>query len=112
MKTRFFSFLLIFVLSGTLALAQSSGKMGFGLLGGVNFQNLNGKDASGDKLTNDMILGYHAGVNIQIPIAPEFYFQPGLLFSTKGAKNETTVLGTTFTSTTKLMYIELPLNLV
>ena len=93
-------------------MAQSSGKMSFGILGGVNFQNLNGKDASGDKLENDMIIGYHAGVNVQIPIAPQFYFQPGLLYSSKGAKNTYTVLGTEYTSTTKLSYIELPLNLV
>ena len=93
-------------------MAQNTGKMSVGVLGGVNFQNLNGKDASGDKLTNEMILGYHAGLNIQIPIAPQFYFQPGLMFSTKGAKNTYTILGTDITRTTKLSYIELPLNLV
>lgn len=59
-----------------------------------------------------MIIGFHAGVNVLIPIAPEFYFQPGLLFSTKGATNEEVVLGTTYTTTTKFSYIELPLNLV
>lgn len=87
-------------------MAQSS--TAFAVLGGVNLQNLNGKDYLGNKLENDMILGFHAGVNAQIPIAPEFYFQPGLLFSTKGAKN--TDLG--ITSTYHLSYIELPLNLV
>ena len=46
--------------------------------------------------------------NIQIPVAPEFYFQPGLLFSTKGAKNSYGSL----TGTYKLSYIELPLNIV
>ncbi len=112
MKTRFLSLLMIFALTFSVAVAQEAGKMSFGVLGGVNFQNLNGKDYSGDKLENELILGYHVGVNLQIPIAPQFYFQPGLLFSTKGAKNETTVLGTTITSTTKLSYIEMPLNLV
>ncbi len=107
MKTKIISFLTIVMLSGTMAFAQ-----GVGILGGVNFQNLNGKDYKGDKLTNDMLIGFHAGVNLQIPIAPEFYFQPGLLFSTKGAKNVTDVLGTTYTTTTKISYIELPLNLV
>lgn len=100
------------VLSGTLAIAQGTSKLSVGVLGGVNFQNLNGKDASGDKLTNDMIVGYHAGVNVQIPIAPQFYFQPGLLYSTKGAKNTFSILGTSYTSTTRLSYIEMPLNLV
>ena len=55
-----------------------------------------------------MIIGYHAGVNVQIPVASEFYFQPGLLFSTKGAKN----VSGSVTNTTKLSYVELPLNMV
>lgn len=112
MKTRFLTILTIVALSITMASAQGTDKMSFGILGGVNFQNLNGKDASGDKLENEMILGYHAGVNVQIPIAPQFYFQPGLIFSIKGAQNNYSVLGVDFTSTTKLSYVEMPLNLV
>jgi len=114
MKTQIFSLVLILAMSGSIAIAQSTdkAKMSFGILGGVNFQNLNGKDASGDKLTNDMILGFHAGVNVMIPIAPQFYFQPGLMYSTKGAKATYTVLGNTITQTTKLTYLEVPLNLV
>jgi Outer membrane protein beta-barrel domain len=110
MKTKLISIVLILMLSAPLAIAQSTekGKMSFAILGGVNLQNLNGKDDGGTKLKNDMIIGYHAGVNIQIPIAPEFYFQPGLLFTTKGAKQTDGSL----TNTYKLSYIELPLNLV
>lgn len=110
MKTRLISFGLILMLSAPLAFAQSTekGKMSFAILGGINLQNLTGKDNNGNKLENDMIIGYHGGVNIQIPIAPEFYFQPGLLFTTKGAKNTYGSL----TGTYKLSYIELPLNLV
>ncbi|MFZ4547032.1 MAG: outer membrane beta-barrel protein [Bacteroidales bacterium] len=110
MKTKLISIAMILMLSGSLAMAQGYDKVktSFGLIGGINFQNLTGKDASGDKLANDLILGYHAGVNIQIPLAPQFYFQPGLLFSTKGAKNSYSSI----TSTTKLSYIEMPLNLV
>lgn len=111
MKTKIILFFAALMFSTTLVSAQSSG-MQFGILGGVNFQNLNGKDFRGDKLENDMIVGFHAGVNVLIPIAPEFYFQPGLLFSTKGATNENVVLGTTITTTTNLSYIELPINLV
>lgn len=114
MKTKAISFLVILTLSTSLAFAQSTGNTGmsFGILGGVNFQNLNGKDYEGDKLENDMILGYHVGVNLQIPIVPEFYFQPGLLFSTKGAKNSEVLLGTEITTTYNLSYLELPLNFV
>jgi hypothetical protein len=114
MKTKIFTIALILSLSASFALGQAAekGKTSFGVLGGINFQNLNGKFSSGDKLANDMLLGYHAGVNLQIPIVPEFYFQPGLMFAVKGAKNTTTIFGTEFTDKTKLNYIEMPLNLV
>jgi hypothetical protein len=107
MKTRLISLIMILLLTAPLAIAQSTdkGKISFAVLGGVNFQNLNGKAINGDKLTNDMIVGFHVGANAQIPVAPEFFFQPGLLFSTKGAKY-------TNGSSMKLSYIELPLDFV
>ncbi len=110
MKTIQISLILIFSLLVSSAIAQTGeiGKTSFAVLGGVNFQNLNGEDMSGNKLENDLIVGYHFGINVQIPVAPEFYFQPGLQFSTKGAKNTLSVLSGTY----KLSYIELPLNFV
>jgi hypothetical protein len=99
-----------FLFSASIAAAQlpAQQRMSFGILGGVNFQNLNGKDMAGNKLENTLIPGFHGGVNVQIPVAPEFYFQPGLLFSTKGAKVSSEPVTTTY----KLSYIELPLNVV
>ena len=110
MKIKITTIALMLLFSATLTFAQSTYRQGpaFGLLGGINFQNLNGKDISGNNLENDMIIGYHIGANVQLPIAPEFYFQPGLLFSTKGAK---TTEGPV-TSTYNLSYLELPLNFV
>lgn len=112
MKNKLVSIVLILVLSASVAISQEKSKMSFGILGGVNFQNLNGKLSSGDKLENDMLLGFHGGVNVQIPVAPEFYFQPGLMFATKGAKDTYTILGAEFTDEIKINYIEMPLNLV
>jgi hypothetical protein len=114
MKNRLVSIVLLLVLTVSVSLAQTTdrAKMSFGILGGVNFQNLNGKLSSGDKLENDMLLGFHGGINVQLPIAPEFYFQPGLMFAVKGAKNTTTILGSEITDEIKLNYIEVPLNLV
>jgi hypothetical protein len=110
MKTRLISLAVILILSVPMVTAQNTekSKTSFAILGGINLQNLNGKDKSGNKLDNNLQPGFHAGLNIQIPIAPSFCFQPGLLFTTKGAKNTGSVL----TTTTKLSYIELPLNLV
>jgi hypothetical protein len=110
MKIKIIFFALSFLFSVSLAIGQIAdrAKPAFGVTGGVNFQNLNGKDRNGNKLDNDMIMGFNVGANVQIPIVPEFFFQPGLLFSTKGAKN---VAGPV-TTTIRLSYIELPLNLV
>jgi hypothetical protein len=108
MKTKLLFIISILILSATFTTAQETKRISLGILGGVNFQNLNGKDFNGDKLENDLIVGYHFGANVMILIAPEFYFQPGLLFSTKGAKHEDNAV----TTTVNLSYIEMPLNLV
>ncbi|MRR22052.1 PorT family protein [bacterium] len=110
MKTKFLT-ISAMILFSTLALQA---QIGFGILGGVNFQNINGKNSNGDKLENGLMTGFHAGVNVNIPMAPDFFFQPGLLFSVKGAKNEfyTPPLKASgdYTTTTSLSYIEMPLN--
>jgi hypothetical protein len=112
MKTKFFSISALLMLLTITMQAQ----IGFGILGGVNFQNINGKDNSGNKLQNGLLTGFHAGINVNIPVAPEFYFQPGLLFSVKGAKNDffspPTKASGDLVTTTKLSYIEIPLNLL
>lgn len=95
-----------------LFLANAAFAQGFGVRAGVNLQNINGKDATGDKLENDMSLGFNVGVNYEMMVGTDIYFQPGLLFSTKGAKDEMVILGETIKSKLALSYIELPLNIV
>jgi len=85
-------------------------KTSLGLRAGVNFQNINGKDENGDKLENDILTGFNIGVNAEIPVGVDFYFQPGLLYTIKGAKNEDVILGQSFNTTLKISYLELPLN--
>jgi hypothetical protein len=104
MKTTNLLLAVAFALIVSSAMGQEKTTIAF--LGGVNFQNLNGEDSDGKKLENQMIVGYHIGLNVQIPLAPEFYLQPGLQLSTKGAKDT----DGDFTSTYKLSYIELPIN--
>lgn len=84
MKIRIIAILLTFVVALPFASGQ---KPSFGILGGANFQNINGKNVFGDKFENKIIPGFHAGFDIQIPLVPDFYFQPGLLFTTKGSSN-------------------------
>ncbi|MFT3825080.1 MAG: porin family protein [Chitinophagaceae bacterium] len=90
--------------AGTMA--QSTATMGrttFGIRAGVNFQNINGKDESGDNLDYKIKTGFHVGVNAEVPVAPDFYIQPGVLFTTKGAKyNDDVKLN--------ISYLEVPVN--
>lgn len=101
---------ILFMFSSPVVQAQLMDKSGltFTVFGGVNFQNLNGKDANGDKYNNDLLVGFHVGAQVRIPIAPTFYFQPGLIYTTKGAKNSEGQVDYKY----KLGYVELPLNLV
>jgi len=85
--------------------AQDNG-ISFGARAGVNFHNLNGKDENGDKLSNKLIPGFNVGANVEIPVATDFYVQPGLLFTTKGAKWKTVDVKTT------LSYLEIPINFI
>ena len=106
MKTHILSFLMLILMSS----AATAQDRKFGVQAGVNFQNLNGKNVNGDKLENGLMFGYHAGVNMLIPISPEIYFQPGLLFSVKGATYD--LIGIPHNVKVKLNYLELPLNLL
>jgi len=101
----------ILLMAFTVSLqAQDEGGLSFGIRAGVNFQNINGKDANGDKLTNDLVTRYHAGVQVDIPVAPQFYFQPGLIFTTKGSKGDVPYLEQIATRTINLSYVEIPMN--
>ena len=84
MKTGLILAVLITCISFT-SIAQTT----FGIRGGVNFQNLNGKDEDGSKLSNKLKTGVNIGVTADIPVAaPDYFVQSGLLFTSKGAKIE------------------------
>lgn len=88
------------ILSGGVAYSQIS----LGIKAGVNLQNFNGEDDDGDDLEMDLKPGFLVGADVEIPVAQDFYFRPGLLFSTKGAKEDDTKA--------IVSYIELPLHLM
>jgi len=101
MKSRIFILTAALAALGTVTQAQ---KTTFGIRAGVNFTNLNGKDEAGTKYDNKLKTGYHAGVTADIPVASEFFVQPGLLFSTKGTKFPNS------DGTVGLSYLEVPVN--
>ena len=59
-----------------------------------------------DKFDYKLKTGFNAGVNAEIPVGIDFYLQPGLLFSTKGAK------ANVGDGKINLSYLELPVNFV
>lgn len=91
----------------TTTMSNSSGRaFHVQIRAGANFQNLNGKIAGADA-DGDLLTSFHAGIEVPIMIAPEFYIQPGALFSMKGSKDKDDS-----DVKTKISYIEVPLNFV
>ncbi|HTN08277.1 porin family protein [Agriterribacter sp.] len=106
MKKQFIVLTTALALCITTAYAQKSEDklVSFGIRAGVNLQKMYGDDFLGNKLNNDFRTGFHAGINADLYISEGFYLQPGLLYSTKGAKKAN--------NTQNISYIELPVNLL
>lgn len=81
----------------------------FGSKLGMNVANLVGDDAGDAK----DIIGFNAGLFVEIPISDKFTFQPEILYSAQGSKSEgpLNVDGTTYNveATLKFNYINVPL---
>jgi hypothetical protein len=77
----------------------------FGVRAGVNFNTITGKNASGDKLDNNINTGYHVGVNAEIPVGTGSYLQPGILYSQKGVEFQNN-------DELRINYIEVPVNFI
>jgi hypothetical protein len=103
MKTKMLVLIAGLFLVVTTGIAQT--KTAFGIRAGVNFQNLNGEDPDGDDLDYKLKTGFHVGVDVDIPIAQDFYLRPGVLFSTKGAKFDDDA-----DTKINLSYIEVPIS--
>jgi len=88
------------VLSTTYAQAQTR----FGIKGGLNFStfSISGNGLNGS-FSPDSKTGFNLGVISEIPLATDFYLQPGLLFSTKGFK-----VGSDMSESTN--NLEIPIN--
>ncbi|MES1217145.1 MAG: porin family protein [Bacteroidota bacterium] len=104
MKTKIAILSLVTVLIISNARAQTN--LSFGVRASVNFQNLTGKDFSGDKYSNKLKTGFNIGANVEIPVATDFYLQPGVIITTKGAKYKN------IDASTNLSYVEIPVNFI
>jgi hypothetical protein len=98
---------LFLALATTVFALTSQAQVTFGARAGINFQNVKGEDGNGMDDNNKIKTGVNLGVNAEIPVAPEFYVQPGILFTTKGAKDKTYRK-----INARYSYIEIPINLL
>ena len=88
-----------------VANAQSTDKpITFGIKAGANLSNIIKDDGNNDFKT-DYLVGYHAGVTVDVKLLPNLAFTPEVLYSTKGYKS-TTAFGK-FTQTTS--FIDVPI---
>lgn len=101
----------IFILAITLlstagiANAQSTDKpIKFGIKAGANYSNII-KDDGNNNFKTDYLVGYHAGITLDIKLLDNLAFTPEALYSTKGYKS-TSSIGE-FTQTTS--FIDIPI---
>lgn len=112
MRIKTFLLSSLVIVLGFTASAQTKSKVKFGLRGGFDYTNINGKDQYGRELNFDMVPRFNAGVVVDIPLGNQFSVQPGLLYSTKGGKTNREYLGLNTAADINIAYLELPLNFV
>jgi hypothetical protein len=83
----------------------SAGSTTFGITGGVNWNNINGKISTGDKPDNKVKAGFNGGVNVEFPVSNGFYLQPGVEYRQKGSELSN---GNKLT----LAYVDIPVNFI
>jgi opacity protein-like surface antigen len=101
------SIILLISMLGLKANAQT-----FGLKAGLNLSNMLDKDDD-DTYSNDykMNPGFHLGATVDVPLSNFLSFESGLLFTTKGTKSETEIMGADFKARVILSYLEIPLTI-
>jgi len=107
MKTKTYILTVVLTILATGIFAQGQ-KISFAVQAGINFQNQTGVDFLGDEIDNSLLTGFHAGANVIIPVGTDIYFQPGLVFSQKGASSTLSLVTIDY----KMNYIDIPLNLL
>lgn len=98
----------ILILSSATVMAQSPK---FGLNAGISLANMNYK-AGDEKENADSHIGLNIGFVIDLPIGSNFSIQPGLNFIQKGVKEKETDGNFTAELTSRINYLEVPLNLI
>ncbi|GAB1462710.1 porin family protein [Pedobacter sp.] len=95
--------------SGLAANAQSTNSLiRLGIKGGANFSNII-KDDGNNNFKTDYLVGYNAGLTLDIKLLENLAFTPELVYSTKGYKNTYTILGSEVKTTQRTHFLEVPI---
>lgn len=97
---------MVFTMAALMIAASSFAQTTFGVKVGPNFSSATSK-SSGEKQTSSMLVGVAGGVYANLPIAPEFYVQPSLMYEGKGGKDKDNS-----DIKTRLNYLTLPIDLL
>ena len=90
-----------------LITSQSFAQAIFGAKAGLNLANVNEKSDAGSSTTK-MLIGFHIGGTAEFAMSEKIGLEAGLLFSTKGAKQDFSGLS----STLSINYLEIPINCI
>jgi hypothetical protein len=88
----------------------SQAQIKLGIKAGESFSNQRINASTGSMFAGDRFKGYHAGVIADINLGKNFYLQPQLLFSRKGATHFSSV--DSLATKVRFSYIELPVNIM
>jgi len=116
MKKKLLVFVLIFTVIVPQAFAQKTrkntdtGGIHFGILAGGGLQTLYGTDYWDEPLDDKLNPGFHAGGIVNLPLFADLWIQSGVMFSSKGAKQN--IITEDITKTINLAYAEVPVNVL
>jgi hypothetical protein len=106
-------FCLLFWISLICAAEHLSAQVRVGITIGPDFSKITGKDEAGATIQSDRTTNLRVGLTADIPVASNFYIQPGILYSGKGfeqSDNRFSGQGNEFK--VNVSYIEVPLHLL
>jgi outer membrane receptor for Fe3+-dicitrate len=97
------------VVSAFSVKAQSTDKpIRLGIKGGATFSNIIKDDGNNDFKT-EYLTGFNAGVTLDIKLLENLAFTPELLYSTKGYKSTSNILGSEVKLTQRTHFVEVPI---
>lgn len=103
--------LLLLLLALTTAYNLVNAQTKVGIKAGVNFSNVMLENENGNKGETQTMPGIQLGLTLDIPIAANFFIQPGIMYSKKGFKQKTGgYSGLADNFRVKVSYIEMPIN--